>query len=65
MSRGDASGTHTAEVNLWKATGLKMVTVDITGGKTSEAPEGSWYISAGQGMGACLTMANESLTKAA
>lgn len=65
VSRGDASGTHTAEVNLWKATGLKLVAIDITGGKTSEAPEGNWYISAGQGMGACLTMANESLTKAA
>ena len=65
VSRGDASGTHTAEVNLWKTTGLKLVSRDIAGGKTSEAPEGSWYISAGQGMGACLTMANESLTKAA
>ena len=64
VSRGDASGTHTAEVNLWKATDVKMVTIDITGGKTSEAPEGSWYISAGQGMGACLTMANETATKA-
>lgn len=65
VSRGDASGTHTAEVKLWEATGLKLVDVELTSGSSAKAPEGSWYISAGQGMGACLTMANESPTKAA
>lgn len=65
VSRGDASGTHTAEVKLWEATGLKLVDVELTSGSSAKAPEGSWYISAGQGMGICLTMANESPTKAA
>lgn len=63
VSRGDASGTHTAEVNLWKASDVKIVSIEITGGKSSDAPEGSWYKSAGQGMGACLTLANECVTK--
>lgn len=45
ISRGDNSGTHVKELDLWKAAGIE--------------PSGSWYMSAGQGMGACLTMANE------
>ena len=46
VSRGDNSGTHIMERNLWKA-----VNID---------PEGlSNYISAGQGMGATLQMADE------
>jgi tungstate transport system substrate-binding protein len=45
VSRGDASGTHVKEQNLWKAAGI--------------APEGAWYISAGQGMGPVLIMADE------
>lgn len=50
VSRGDNSGTHTKELSLW----------DSTLGITKEADNiPSWYISAGQGMGACLTMANE------
>lgn len=73
ISRGDTSGTHTAETNIWKKTTLTLVDIDLsytskgeskTG--TSVAPQGSvsgvsatWYISAGQGMGACLTMASE------
>lgn len=47
VSRGDDSGTHTKEKALWAAAGLE--------------PAGDWYISAGQGMGAVLTMANEEL----
>lgn len=46
VSRGDKSGTHTAELNLWKAAGL-----DPAGGKPS------WYRSIGQGMGAALNTA--------
>ncbi len=45
VSRGDDSGTHKKEKSLWKAAGV--------------APSGAWYLAAGQGMGACLTMANE------
>lgn len=47
LSRGDDSGTHTKERQLWKDT-------DIT-------PSGQWYKEAGQGMGTVLTMSNEML----
>ncbi len=47
VSRGDDSGTHTKEKSIWAAGGIE--------------PSGDWYISAGQGMGAVLTMANEQL----
>lgn len=45
VSRGDDSGTHTKEKVLWSEAGV--------------TPEGEWYISAGQGMGAVLTMSDE------
>lgn len=45
VSRGDDSGTHTKELAIWEAAAL--------------VPEGDWYISAGQGMGAVLTMSEE------
>jgi len=44
-SRGDDSGTHKMEKNLW------------AGAETS--PEGDWYIETGQGMGATLKVASE------
>jgi len=44
-SRGDDSGTHFREMSLWQAAGLE--------------PEGDWYISTGQGMGATLFIAAE------
>ena len=44
-SRGDDSGTHKMEKNLWSATGIM--------------PEGDWYIETGQGMGATLKVASE------
>ena len=47
VSRGDESGTHTKEKAIWEAAGIE--------------PAGDWYISAGQGMGAVLTMADEGL----
>ncbi len=50
ISRGDKSGTHTAELNLWKAAGLDM------GG----ADKGGWYKEIGQGMGAALNQASAS-----
>ena len=46
VSRGDGSGTHIAELNLWKAAG-----VDI------DKEKGPWYKEIGQGMGATLTNA--------
>jgi tungstate transport system substrate-binding protein len=45
VSRGDDSGTHTQEKTIWSEAGLE--------------PAGDWYISAGQGMGAVLTMTDE------
>ena len=45
VSRGDNSGTHILEKSLWKAAGIE--------------PKGSWYMEAGQGMGATLGIANE------
>ncbi len=45
VSRGDDSGTHKKEKIIWEKAGLE--------------PAGDWYVSAGQGMGAVLTMADE------
>ncbi|MBM3134926.1 MAG: hypothetical protein FJZ89_06515 [Chloroflexi bacterium] len=44
-SRGDNSGTHSKEKELWKQAGLE--------------PKGDWYKSLGQGMGDTLIFANE------
>ena len=46
ISRGDKSGTHNAELNLWKAAGIDI-----------EKDKGPWYKSIGQGMGATLNTA--------
>jgi tungstate transport system substrate-binding protein len=46
VSRGDKSGTHSAELRLWKAAGL-----DPAGSKPG------WYREIGQGMGAALNTA--------
>lgn len=45
VSRGDDSGTHTKEEAIWAEVGIE--------------PAGDWYLSAGQGMGAVLTIAHE------
>jgi tungstate transport system substrate-binding protein len=45
ISRGDKSGTHTKEKELWQAAGVE--------------PKGNWYVEAGQGMGPVITMATE------
>jgi tungstate transport system substrate-binding protein len=45
VSRGDNSGTHMKEKEIWAADSL--------------APQGEWYVEAGQGMEACLVMAAE------
>ena len=45
ITRGDDSGTHKKELEIWKAAGI--------------TPEGEWYLDTGQGMGASLTIASE------
>jgi len=47
ISRGDKSGTHSAELKLWEA-----ASVDI------ETAKGQWYKEIGQGMGAALNTAS-------
>lgn len=66
ISRGDDSGTHAKELDLWKKTGLPLAKSEQTvkkGGQDTvvafEVPEGSWYLSIGQGMGKTLLMAEE------
>ena len=46
VTRGDRSGTHTRELALWKRAGIGV-------------PAGSWYLEAGQGMGATARIASE------
>lgn len=45
VSRGDESGTHRKEREIWKAAGI--------------APKGKWYLEAGQGMGEVIQMATQ------
>ncbi|MCK6627482.1 MAG: substrate-binding domain-containing protein [Anaerolineae bacterium] len=60
VSRGDNSGTHTKEQSVWEATGLTLIeAADVDPTKPYKRPEGDWYQSVGQGMGAVLTIANE------
>ncbi len=58
ISRGDDSGTHSKEQALWRhlneTRGLSMVH-DSNG----YHPQGGWYYSIGQGMGAAINMADE------
>jgi len=49
ISRGDRSGTHLAELDLWKDAGIDI-----------EKDRGRWYKSVGQGMGAALNIASVS-----
>jgi tungstate transport system substrate-binding protein len=49
ISRGDRSGTHTAELKLWKDAGIDI-----------QKDHGDWYKSIGQGMGAALNTAKAS-----
>ena len=49
ISRGDRSGTHQAELNLWKVAGIDI-----------QAEKGPWYKDVGQGMGAALNIASAS-----
>lgn len=47
VSRGDKSGTHMAELALWKTAGIDLA-----------AARGDWYREIGQGMGAALNTAS-------
>ena len=47
VSRGDRSGTHAAELALWKQAGIDIA-----------AAKGPWYREIGQGMGAALNTAS-------
>jgi tungstate transport system substrate-binding protein len=47
VSRGDRSGTHEAELRLWKEAGVDL-----------GAAKGTWYREIGQGMGPALNMAS-------
>lgn len=49
ISRGDKSGTHSAELNLWTQAGIDIA-----------ADKGPWYKEIGQGMGAALNTASAS-----
>jgi tungstate transport system substrate-binding protein len=49
ISRGDKSGTHQAELNLWSAAGIDIA-----------KEKGPWYKEIGQGMGAALNTASAS-----
>jgi tungstate transport system substrate-binding protein len=49
ISRGDKSGTHAAELALWKAANIEV-----------EPSPGPWYKAIGQGMGAALNTAGAS-----
>ena len=46
LSRGDDSGTHTRERRLWSEAGIDL-----------SSASGSWYLEAGQGMGASINLA--------
>jgi tungstate transport system substrate-binding protein len=45
ISRGDESGTHQKEKEIWASAGI--------------VPRGAWYVEAGQGMGEVITMATQ------
>jgi tungstate transport system substrate-binding protein len=47
VSRGDDSGTHRKEKEIWSKAGV--------------TPQGKWYMEAGQGMGAVLQMAHDKM----
>lgn len=47
VSRGDDSGTHRKEKDIWSKAGI--------------TPQGTWYMEAGQGMGAVLQMAHDKM----
>lgn len=63
VSRGDNSGTHTKEIDLWKGAGITDIGYDKTAKVSTFPAEYTWYLSTGQGMGASLLVANDTLIK--
>jgi len=66
VSRGDNSGTHIKEQELWRTSGVPLTTESVTvvaQGKLnffeSVRPAGDWYLSIGQGMGKTITVTTE------
>jgi len=66
VSRGDDSGTHIKEQEIWRATGMPLETKTtraIVAGQprefTAVRPRGDWYLSIGQGMGKTLILTSE------
>ena len=68
VSRGDDSGTHAKEQELWKASGVALESAATTMEKEGKQVEvktvhpaaaAGWYLSVGQGMGKTLTLADE------
>lgn len=66
ISRGDGSGTHIKEQELWRSTDVplesKTVTMFLKGQRKairSVRPSGRWYLSVGQGMGKTILVATE------
>lgn len=68
ISRGDDSGTHTKEQEMWAATKLPLADHGLKITKDGQetvvpakkpADSDSWYISIGQGMGKTITFADE------
>lgn len=62
ISRGDNSGTQTKETALWVLAGEDGIYYDKTTSSAVYPSEYTWFVSTGQGMGASLLVANESLT---
>jgi tungstate transport system substrate-binding protein len=50
VSRGDGSGTHTKEQQIWKAAGFEYEAI---------RDSGAWYVESGSGMGPTLLLASE------
>jgi tungstate transport system substrate-binding protein len=66
ISRGDGSGTHIREQQLWRRADVPLESESVTlfskGEKRSldtVRPTGDWYLSVGQGMGKTLLIATE------
>ncbi len=66
ISRGDRSGTHMKEQELWRETDLSLQEKTkevVSSGKTRQVesvrPDGQWYLSIGQSMGKTIVMATE------
>jgi tungstate transport system substrate-binding protein len=60
ISRGDKSGTHIAELNLWKAAGIDPLPNPPPQAGEGSVGVGPWYKAIGQGMGAALNTASAS-----